>query len=173
MLLYHAILRRSHGFQQECVTGGANYHHSIYNLERLTSMHDYNQLVCSTPQCSWIQPYSASSDHLTHSQAPLIFQCMQGLIEADIGGERACNYVHVYRQCTWQNSNARPDILNIICGDTEYYGVAYDLQPFDHTTAPYSILTCGAALQHSIHLIVVSTIFILDLNFARSHTTCS
>ena len=42
---------------------------------------------------------------------------------ADIGGERPCNYI--YRECTWRNSNAGPDILIIVHGDTEYYGVAF------------------------------------------------
>ena len=52
----------------------------------------------------------------------------------------------------------------------EYYGVAYGLQRFDRTAAPYSILACGAALWHSIHPVVVCTITLFrhDLNFARS-----
>ena len=54
--------------------------------------------------------------------------------------------------------------------DIEYYGVAYGLQHFDRTAALYSILVHGAALWHSIHPVVVSTIFRHDLNFV---VTCS
>ena len=65
--------------------------------------------------------------------------------------------------------NAGPEILNIVCGGMEYYGVACDLH-FNHIAVPYCVLTCSAVLRCSIHLVVLSTCTVCKhgLNFARS-----
>lgn len=68
----------------------------------------------------------------------------------------------------WKYHWPRLDLLKLVCDDTEYCGVMYDLQSFDHTAAPYCVLVRSTAVQHSVHLVVVSIILRHDLDFAKS-----